>query len=179
MHNSPEQPRSDSLSEPLRRFLTLIAYSKIDRVRPLLRRKKAPHLVRQQALLRALVAFQIIKKVFSKPLLICFDLIQKKFAFSAFQKNKYLNSSLDWFSVQESPIVYFDAPIFKGRRKTFHLWSHILVASIKSGELPDQRVFLPQVLPTLPGYKISYGRRASRIIHHPHLSRLLNGLDSP
>ncbi|KAI3776165.1 hypothetical protein L1987_45935 [Smallanthus sonchifolius] len=28
-------------------------------------------------------------------------------------------------------------------------------------------VFLPQVLPMLPGYKISYGRRASRIIHHP------------
>ncbi|KAD4384359.1 hypothetical protein E3N88_24527 [Mikania micrantha] len=28
LHNSPEQPRSDSLSEPLRRFLTLIAYSK-------------------------------------------------------------------------------------------------------------------------------------------------------
>lgn len=25
---SPEQPRSDSLSEPIRRFLTLIAYSK-------------------------------------------------------------------------------------------------------------------------------------------------------
>jgi hypothetical protein len=60
--------------------------------------------------------------VFSKPLLICFDLIQKKFAFSALQKTQisglYFNSSLDWFSVQESPIVYFDAPIFKGRRKT-------------------------------------------------------------
>lgn len=60
--------------------------------------------------------------MFSKPLLICFDLIQKKFAFSALQKTQisglYFNSSLDWFSVQESPIVYFDAPIFKGRRKT-------------------------------------------------------------
>ncbi|KAK1411297.1 hypothetical protein QVD17_37844 [Tagetes erecta] len=73
LHNSPEQPRSDSLSEPLRRFLTLIAYSKF---------------------------------IDSLSLL--------------FKKHKDFNSSLDWFSVQESPIVYFDAPIFKGRRKNLN-----------------------------------------------------------
>lgn len=49
-------------------------------------------------------------------------------------------------------------PAFKGKISTFD-WGALtgLLAS----------VFLPQVLPTLPGYKISYGRRASRIIHHP------------